>query len=530
LIWGVQDSLLAQTFSLSAHEVHPIATTYFEPSIAAAQDGGLYAVSTLFQSVPLIIATDTIVTEFDRSVYMAKYDSNLGLEWITILAENDFNTGGGILVPRVYNDDVGNIYVAINFYETLYFFGDSAGGEDFYGLQILKMDPNGILLWAETIEHAWITENGLVVNGSGDIFITARMDQQVITMGYTDVGSLIWTQSVFGLEDFEKPWGIALDGNSNVYVTASITASNNVYLDGQQVIFQPEANDASLLIKYDPSGVLEWYRILYAIEAESIALALACDASNNVVLVGAYTDSLLYFSNGISPVGQQEAGRSSSFNVTFSGAGDRLGFTTTPSLDYGNDYAANIAILNENRVVITMFEEALSTGNDTLISAGIYDFAIQLMDPYGTSLRTTHVAGSSSWERPTDLVTMNGAIYVAGVSESHNLSVDSVNIANYSGDKAFILKLTQDPIGIAEELLAPDLHIYPNPSNGSFTVHGLTAVSSYTITDLAGRTLATGRTNANGLTEIRMPSEMRGAFLIRFDQLGQQITRKVIVQ
>ena len=70
---------------------------------------------------------------------------------------------------------------AINFYETLYFFGDSAGGEDFYGLQILKMDPNGILLWAETIEHAWITENGLVVNGSGDIFITARMDQQVIT-------------------------------------------------------------------------------------------------------------------------------------------------------------------------------------------------------------------------------------------------------------------------------------------------------------------------------------------------------------
>ncbi len=244
----------------------------------------LTAVSTLFQSVPLIIATDTIVTEFDRSVYMAKYDSNLGLEWITILAENDFNTGGGILVPRVYNDDVGNIYVAINFYETLYFFGDSAGGEDFYGLQILKMDPNGILLWAETIEHAWITENGLVVNGSGDIFITARMDQQVITMGYTDVGSLIWTQSVFGLEDFEKPWGIALDGNSNVYVTASITASNNVYLDGQQVIFQPEANDASLLIKYDPSGVLEWYRILYAIEAESIALALACDASNNVLV------------------------------------------------------------------------------------------------------------------------------------------------------------------------------------------------------------------------------------------------------
>lgn len=105
-----------------------------------------------------------------------------------------------------------------------------------------------------------------------------------------------------------------------------------------------------------------------------------------------------------------------------------------------------------------------------------------------------------------------------------------MSIANYSGAKAFILKLTQDPIGIAEQPLAADLHIYPNPNNGSFFVQGLTAVSSYIITDLAGRTIKTGRTSASGLTEISLPTDVRGAFLVRFEHQGQPITRKVIVQ
>lgn len=63
----------------------------------------------------------------------------------------------------------------------------------------------------------------------------------------------------------------------------------------------------------------------------------------------------------------------------------------------------------ENRVVVTMFEEALSTRTDTLVSYGSFDIAIQVLDPSGDAISSTHIGGNL-WDKRTDLLLMNGAI------------------------------------------------------------------------------------------------------------------------
>jgi hypothetical protein len=157
-------------------------------------------------------------------------------------------------------------------------------------------------LWSQRFGGAGLDEgNSVVVDGSGNIFVTGRFagtinlggsdllsagNDDIFLAKYNSSGVHQWSQR-FGsvLADFGA--SVAVDGAGSVYMTGYFRG--NAYLGGGDLLSAGE-NDI-FLAKYNASGVHQWSKRFGGASFDE-AYSLAVDAAGNVFLTGGFTGTV----------------------------------------------------------------------------------------------------------------------------------------------------------------------------------------------------------------------------------------------
>ncbi len=195
---------------------------------------------------------------------LVKYNSSGVQQWNRTWGGSYHDNGHGVAV-----DSSENIYLS----GTTYSFG--AGGTD---LVLIKYDSSGVQQWNRTWGG---TENdiafGVAVDSSDNVYVTGYTSsygvggKDVILLKYNSSGGLQWNKT-WGFGGYDEGHGVAVD------------SSDNVYLAGETVFYEPWVEDM-VLVKYNSSGDLQWSRIWGGRDWD-VGFGVAIDSFDNVYLAG----------------------------------------------------------------------------------------------------------------------------------------------------------------------------------------------------------------------------------------------------
>ena len=163
--------------------------------------------------------------------YVALYDSTGTRQWIRQMGAATKSS----TAEKVAMDSSGNVYVA----------GHSAGGLD-----------------------------GNTVTGTRDLFVAK----------YTSAGVKSWLRQLGVASSDTRAYGIAIDSNSNVYVTGNTTGS----LDGVAI----NGTTDEFLIKYDSAGTKQWTKLMGSSASTAQGRSVTVGADGAIYVAGSTTAGL----------------------------------------------------------------------------------------------------------------------------------------------------------------------------------------------------------------------------------------------
>ena len=177
----------------------------------------------------------------------------------------------------ISTDSTGNIY------GTGYVKND---GVD-WDMKLVKFDSSGAQLWNRTYDGPYGTDQfgtDLVIDSTDNVFVGGdvepvnALNSYIALFKYNSSGDFQWSNINFGTggNTFNRGFGIALDSMGNIYITGRTSSYG-------------EGGDDICLVKYNSSGVIQWYRTWGGIN-DDCAYTITLDSSENIYLAG-YTES-----------------------------------------------------------------------------------------------------------------------------------------------------------------------------------------------------------------------------------------------
>jgi outer membrane protein assembly factor BamB len=149
-----------------------------------------------------------------------KLDHEGVLLWeTTLLSETNYE--GAI---KVTVDGDGNIYAA----------GNISNDEIFSVIRVVKLDPNGTIVWDTSLSHEWTELQNLMYREDGYLAVIHQsMEEWGITTLYTSddqMGEVAWTSNVYNIEDnsLVSLEFSGIDSENRITLLGSIYASENM--------------------------------------------------------------------------------------------------------------------------------------------------------------------------------------------------------------------------------------------------------------------------------------------------------------
>jgi hypothetical protein len=248
----------------------------------------------------------------EHDIYLTKSDPSGNLFWAKRI--------GGLgqdFAQAIRIDATGNIYLAGGFADTVDF--DPGVGvtnlkaTGTVSIFVSKLDANGNLLWAKTMEGSelgYVT--GIEVDSTGNVYTTGEFSQTVdfdpgagstllTSSGETDIfvskldstGNFVWAKSVGGnFSDSVK--ALALDTSGNLYITGDFQGTAD-FDPGTAVVNLSAGSSASaaFITKLDGTGNLVWSKQLGGLGASIggsrvFSYAIQVDNTDNVYTAGSF--------------------------------------------------------------------------------------------------------------------------------------------------------------------------------------------------------------------------------------------------
>ncbi|NBB20587.1 hypothetical protein GVN20_14570 [Runella sp. CRIBMP] len=213
--------------------------------IAADSGGNVYVTGTysgtaFFDGTPL-------TSEGTNDVFLAKYNTNGGKEWVRSAGGSSIERGQAVAV-----DGNGNVYISGTFTETARF------------------------------ENKYATSSGVF-----DIFIAK----------YTSNGSIQWLRSAGGT-NYESCEDIKVDTDGNVYLTGAFHTSA---MFGGTTLFSIGYDDL-YAVKYNTNGDFQWVRSAGGL-IKDYGQGIAIDTSGNIFVVGNFENKAVYGNQTVTSAG-----------------------------------------------------------------------------------------------------------------------------------------------------------------------------------------------------------------------------------
>lgn len=247
-----------------------------------------------------------------NDTFVAKYNAAGMLLWVQSIGGTDGDSGQQVAV-----DGSGNVYVTGSFGGTANFGTITKTAAGTYDMFVAKYDPVAeVWRWVQTVGHTGISiGRAIALDGSGNVYVTGYFENTVtfgttskISAGSSDIfvvkysttGTMEWVQTAGGA-NFDQGYGIAVDGNSNVYVTGAFSGTATF---GSTVKTSVGETDI-FITKYNPSGTWQWTQFAGGTHLD-YGNKIAIDSSNNVFITGFFYLTAKFGRNSKTSAGSRE--------------------------------------------------------------------------------------------------------------------------------------------------------------------------------------------------------------------------------
>ncbi len=349
----------------------------------------------------------------------------------------------------------------------------------------------------------------LVSNGLKDGFV----------LRYDANGNFDWAVSFGGTMD-EVSYAVNTDQNGNIFVTGRYYGT--AYF-GSLPSTGAGGNDV-FLAKLDTGGNFVWVVSGGNCPGNDSGQGVDVDAQGNVTITGYIAFGTALFgttylnSNGLTDCFVARYTNNGNFlwAKSFGGTGD----------DYGSDLSLSIS---GSIFVGGYFGNTATFGNSTLISAGLRDVLILMLDTSG-NVQFALSGGGTGDEYARTLSAGGGYVYFAGLSDGPG-AYGAFNIGNNGIYDAVLGRIKYDEVGIDDGENRGITEVFPNPATTEMTCVLNSALSDnarYEIYDVTGNLILTQEIS-HERTFVDIAGLAQGCYVLRITN-GDRITRKEFVK
>lgn len=481
-----------------------------------------------------------------HDIFISKLDFSGNFVWAKQMAAG---AGHSITV-----DEAGNVYTAGYFVGTVDFdpnvgtYSLTAAGLDMF---ISKLDASGNFIWAKNMGGPGSDiVNSIAVDLAGNVYITgqfqgtADFDPNAGVFNLTSAsgddtfiskldvsGNFVWAKSIVGGGGNDECRSIALDKAGNTYVAGHF--SNTADFDPNAGIYNLSAAGGAIgfVLKLDSSGNFIWAKN-WGGDINNISI----DKWNNVYSTGNFGGTVDFDPNA--GVYNLTGANSDIFISKLDSLGNfvwAVGMLGGPQTQNGGASIANDTLGN-----------VYTTGSfiDTVDfdpGPGVYNL---ITTPAGGAgggfVSKLDALGNFAWAKLVDgaigvdvsiKLDQSGNIYTTGIfydTVDFDPNAAIFNLFSAGDDDIFVQKLSPFGVGISEQTNPNINTIYPNPSNGPYTIE-LSAKSEITICNILGEIILT-QTMEAGKQALNLQHQANGIYIVRLVSEGRQEVFKLIKQ
>jgi len=534
-----------------------------------------------FQSDTIDLGTGALVNDSAnfRDIFLGKYDSLGNTLW-----SKRFGGKKDDLASSIATDTAGNMYVAG------YFKSDSLS-IDAITVQLLspstsflaKFDPNGNALWVRTA-GGYSGATHLALDGAGNVTYAGNFLYLNLVIGtdtltntdgwgnitddiyvarYTSSGNFLWAKN-FGGTDQDYLTGLAADPAGNSFVTGYFF-SDSIQFDGfTKVNHSGGGSDDYYFARYDANGNALWVQGIPERYAEGYAVR--ADAFGGVYVAGNFSDTTATFGNTVLHQDTSAAAFSALFLTKYTTSGNAVWAKSISMTDYSGIWALTtnaggdlfmIGDFSSNTLQLDSLTLTNTTTGSQIFDAFISKigtpchayYTVQPDTAPHTWIAIDYATGAApltySWNwgdgNTSPGATPSHTYATAGNYNICQTITDANNCADTYCDSSVYLNrpasgsstVTIFVVGsIPSGLVDPGatgvaLVVYPNPSNSKVTISGGEINSTYSVTDMTGKLLLSGKLMAP-FEVLDLGKFARGIYFLTVTGKNEQIVRKII--
>ena len=159
---------------------------------------------------------------------------------------------------------------------------------------------------------------------------------------------------------------------------------------------------------------------------------------------------------------------------------------------------------------------------------------IPLLSPYPLFAGTSYLAGVLGTQHPTDTVgvSSSGNSHTSGYIQDNGCDIGSSGFGAWYTTTAKSIRMNFGTVSSVNDIdLNSGFIVYPNPSNGLFTVDNQNSDAyEIVIKNIVGQTVYTGRINQFSNKSINISSLEAGVYTVEFDNNNNSYIKKIIVE
>ena len=504
----------------------------------------------------------------NKKALLIKFDADNGdTEWVKDFGADGHCSFNDIELTNDYKPVIVGSFSGYNFYietETIINTHPVGGAEDVF---IIKFDPDGNLDWITSTSYSESDETcqAIEIDNNNNIFLGGQY-HIAFSFGTIDFSTDIDNDGKLFILKLDQNgnalWGITAENEGYCSIYRALKCDGeNIYAHflwaGQNITFNgvtytsPNTGDdrEALFAKIDSNGNIIWVNELNGVQSVDLAGAgfvnIEVTQNNEAIICGAFYEPTMQFGD-FNLVNPSIINGYAGYIVKYNQEGIPINAQVI-----GNDYfatAANIVLDNEENLIVSGYYllGPITFGDYTLQSFdGTWDsFYAKLSDLPSSYVTTFNVTNNATpienaeitIGTTTKLTNENGTVDFYFLPDSYSYSVIATGYDNIE-DIAFSVTENQTiNVEMEETVSVNDIEkqfaIYPNPSNGIFTIHNLQASNKpchISITDITGK-LVTSETNELIISNSQFTIHKKGIYFIKIKTENAIYTEKIIIK
>lgn len=399
-----------------------------------------------------------------------------------VIACSRAGSGAGINVVRLNLD--GTVDNTFNNYDTT--FTDSLDIVSVHGIKLFQKSDSRLIFTFE------FTNNSSFDNHFGVI--------QTDSNGFADL-----SYGINGVKTVAT--GLTQFGDADLYSNEDFAVFGDTYLGGNNVNINNSRYDHNLQLvsNYATGGV---YSTSLSVGAEFTS-CVNIDNNTGKVILGASADDI----GGNNQMVLLRMNSNGTLDNTWGTSGK---FST--SLGSSSNYPVKTITLSSGKVLVCGFYDNVS-------SKGLFAIRLNsngtLDNSFGTNGQQTYSFGTKNFEPKNFSLQSDGKILVSGTIDS---------LSNYSGG---VVRINHDETTGIMNLDNDIVSVYPNPSQGKFTLKGTTQSDnlSLQVTDITGRIILVRSVSNSEMAigiELNLTNTNKGVYFLSILSDNKRIVTKII--